>query len=95
MKVKKSKAITQEKINAAPKILISRVLILESIALIIASVSWVKPVLKKKKRKYCEWDFPRGPMAKTLCSQCRRPRVQSLVRKLDPACHKKDPACCN
>ena len=49
MKVKKSKAITQEKINAAPKILISRVLILESIALIIASVSWVKPVLKKKK----------------------------------------------
>jgi len=51
MKVKKSKAITQEKINAAPKILISRVLILESIALIIASVSWVKPVLKKKKKK--------------------------------------------
>ena len=29
-------------------------------------------------------DCPGGPMAKTPCSQCRRPRVQSLVRELDP-----------
>ena len=30
------------------------------------------------------WDFPGGPVVKTLSSQCRGPRVQSLVRELDP-----------
>ena len=38
-------------------------------------------------------DFRGGPVAKTLCFQCRGPRVQSLVRKLDVTCHTKDPAC--
>ena len=34
------------------------------------------------------WDFAGGsPVAKILCSQCRGPRVQSLVRELDPTCH--------
>ena len=32
-------------------------------------------------------DFPGGPVAKALCSQCRGPRVRFLVRELDPACH--------
>ena len=32
------------------------------------------------------WDFPGGPVAKTLCSQSRGPQVQSLVRELDPTC---------
>ena len=31
-------------------------------------------------------DFPGGPVAKTLKSQRRRPRVRSLVRELDPTC---------
>ena len=34
-------------------------------------------------------------MVKTLSSQCRGAQVWSLVRKLDPACHSKDPTCCN
>ena len=34
-------------------------------------------------------DFPQGPVAKTLHSQCRGPRVQSVVRELDPTCHNK------
>ena len=38
-----------------------------------------KPNMLKK------WDFPGGPVAKTLCSQCRRARVRSLVRELDTA----------
>ena len=59
-------------VNAAHKILISRVLILESIPLIIASVSWVKPVLKKK--KYCEWDFPRGPVLRLCAPNAGGPR---------------------
>ena len=33
-----------------------------------------------------ERDFPGGPVAKTLSSQCRGGWVQSLVRELDPAC---------
>ena len=32
-------------------------------------------------------DFPGGPVAKTLCSQCRGSCDQSLVRELDPTCH--------
>ena len=32
------------------------------------------------------WDFPGGPVAKTLCSQSRGPPVQSLLRELDPTC---------
>ena len=28
--------------------------------------------------------FPRGPVAKTLPSQCRGPQVLSLVRELEP-----------
>ena len=32
-------------------------------------------------------DFPAGPVAKTLCSQCRGLGVLSLVRELDPTCH--------
>ena len=31
-------------------------------------------------------DFPGGPVAKTLCSQCRGLGVQALVRELDPTC---------
>jgi len=31
-------------------------------------------------------DFPGGPVAKALCSQCRGPRGQFLVRELDPMC---------
>ena len=34
-----------------------------------------------------EWDFPGGPVAKTLSSQCRGPGVRFLVRELDPTCH--------
>ena len=30
------------------------------------------------------WDFPGGPVAKTLYFQCRRTQVQSRVRELDP-----------
>ena len=32
------------------------------------------------------WDFPGGPVVKTLCSQCRGPGFdpQSLIRELDP-----------
>ena len=33
-------------------------------------------------------DFHSGPVAKTLHSQCRGPRVWSLVRELDPTCCK-------
>ena len=29
-------------------------------------------------------DLPGGPVAETPCSQCRGPRVRSLVRELDP-----------
>lgn len=35
------------------------------------------------------WDFPGGPVAKTLCAQHRRPRVRPLVRELDPMCQVK------
>ena len=38
-------------------------------------------------------DVPGGPVAKTLNSQCRGPRVQALVREPDAAT--KDPVCCN
>ena len=31
-------------------------------------------------------DFPGGPAAKTLHSQCRGPGFKSLVRELDPTC---------
>ena len=34
-------------------------------------------------KKGSTWDFPCGPMAKTPNSQCRGPRVRSLVRELD------------
>ena len=30
------------------------------------------------------WDFPDGPVAKRLCSQCRGPEDQSLGREVDP-----------
>ena len=32
------------------------------------------------------WEFPGGPVAKTLCYQCRGVWVRSLVRELDPTC---------
>ena len=32
-------------------------------------------------------DFPSGPVAKTLSSQCKGPGVRFLVRELDPTCH--------
>ena len=32
-------------------------------------------------------DFPSGPVAKTLSSQCKGPVVRFLVRELDPTCH--------
>ena len=38
-------------------------------------------------RKNSARDFPGGPVVKTLRSQCKGPRVQSLVRELDPACY--------
>ena len=34
-----------------------------------------------------------GPVTKTPCSQGAQ--VSSLVRKLDPTCHKEDPVCGN
>jgi len=34
-----------------------------------------------------EGDFPGGPVAKSLCLQCRGGWFQSLIRELDPACH--------
>ena len=34
-----------------------------------------------------------GPVAKTPCSQGAQ--VSSLVRELDPTCHKEDPVCGN
>ena len=37
---------------------------------------------KEKKKKI--WDFPGGPVAKTLHFQCRKTQVQSLLRELDP-----------
>ena len=36
--------------------------------------------------KSVSWDFSGGPVAETSSSQCRRARVGSLVRELDPAC---------
>ena len=39
------------------------------------------------------WDFPGGPVAKTPRSQGAQ--VSSLVRELDPTCHKEDPVCGN
>ena len=38
-------------------------------------------------------NFPGGPVAKTLCSQCRGAWVQSLVRELNPTCC--NPVCRN
>ena len=35
-------------------------------------------------------EFSGDPVAKTLHSQCRRGRVQFLVRELDLACYNKD-----
>ena len=32
-------------------------------------------------------DFPGGPLTRTPSSQCRGPRVPSLVRELDPECY--------
>ena len=32
-------------------------------------------------------EFSGGPVAKTLCSQCREPGVPSLAAELDPTCH--------
>ena len=50
--------------------------------------------LKNSKR-----DFPSGPVAKTLCSQCRVPRLDpwqvSCMPQLktgDPLCHSQNPA---
>ena len=52
-------------------------------------------------------DFSGGPVVKMPHSQCRGPRVQFLVGKLDPTCHNhktgkkkspkphEDPTCCN
>ena len=39
------------------------------------------------KLKSQERDFPGGPVAKTPRCQFRGPRVQALVRELDPTCH--------
>ena len=36
------------------------------------------------------WDFPGGPVARALHSQCRGPRVQCLVRAVDPTCCNED-----
>ena len=33
-----------------------------------------------------EREFPGGLVVKTLCSQRRKPRFDSLVRELDPCC---------
>ena len=38
-------------------------------------------------------DLPGGSVAKTPCYQCRRPKVQSLVRELYPTCHNSEFAC--
>ena len=38
---------------------------------------------------YITKDFPGAPVAKTLCFQCRGPEIWSLVRELDPTCHKE------
>jgi len=39
--------------------------------------------------------FHSGSVAKTRHSQCRGPRVWSLVRELDPTCRKWEFSCCN
>ena len=36
--------------------------------------------------KSVSWDFSGGPVAETSSSQCRRAKVGSLVRELDPVC---------
>ena len=69
--------------------------------------SYGKPSLSKKKtgflnafdiqikfatHKTAHWEFPGGPGVETPCSQSKRPRVQSLVRELDPPCCNKGPA---
>ena len=45
-------------------------------------------------------EFPSGPVVKTLCSQYRTPRFDPWLRiphatAKEPACHNKDPVCCN
>ena len=38
---------------------------------------------------YITKDFPGAPVAKTPCFQCRGPEILSLVKELDPTCHRK------
>ena len=44
--------------------------------------------------KLIYWDFPGGPVAKTLCSHCGGPWVPTVVRELDPACCNLEFTCC-
>ena len=51
----------------------------------------------------CPRDFPGGPVAETMSSQCKGPGVRSLVRELYSSAPTKkisdaaikDPMCCN
>ena len=49
----------------------------------ISAFRWVR----EKRKRIPDGDFPEGPVAKTLCSQCSRPRFDSCLRELDPTCH--------
>ena len=52
----------------------------------IDSVHGVLILEGRKQKPGIFWNFPGGPVAKTLCSQCRGPRFQPLVREVDPSC---------
>ena len=49
-------------------------------------ISFICGIFKEKKAKL--WDFPGGPVAKTLPMQGAQ--VRSLVREFDPTCYNKD-----
>ena len=52
----------------------------------------VRVAYSHTQKTFAGGDFPGGPMAKTLNSQCKGAQVQSPVQKLDRTDHNQDPA---
>ena len=54
----------------------------------VVDYKWLQILCRSFHQEMKSKGFPGGPLSKTPCSQCGRTQVLSLVRKLDPTCHK-------
>ena len=54
----------------------------------VVNYKWLQILCRSLHQEMKSKDFPGGAVSKTPCSQCGRSQVLSLIREIDPTCHK-------